>query len=341
MIKDLEVIPLSLTQVVVPGPPVLLQALGRGAVQLVWSRWNHCTWWHWAFWSSIQTLHWDSFALRAHWMEADCTSQGMGSSSNMSSKSQSLSWKHFVHRLGSAHLGTSWDVLILGTTLSLSHELRGKWLWDTSLFSLFCHHHHQVWASEEQAEIIYKVLQDSKALGVPFSVFCQSFPNAHSEVTRPQSHIRSPGYPKQTSLQAKALSSLRRLEPRVITWETRQGRLSRGRGPLRNELRMPISARAQITLHFYRRLKSTTLNATKLISTKAEDRSGFPSSWGKVTWPYCVILEPLGPSLPDISTYNVPEGKYKCFWKRVGLEDWCSDLSLSLGTKDVSNLSKS
>lgn len=141
-------------------------------------------------------------------MEADCTSQGMGSSSSMSSKSQSLSWKHFVYRLGSAHLGTSWE-----TTLSLSHELRGKCHWDTSLFSLFCHHHHQVWASEEQAEIIYKVLQDSKALGVPFYAFCQSFPNAHSEVTRPQSYIRSPGYPEQTSLQAKALSNLRRLEP--------------------------------------------------------------------------------------------------------------------------------
>lgn len=33
----LGVTPLSLTQVAVPGPPVLPQALERGCVQLVWS----------------------------------------------------------------------------------------------------------------------------------------------------------------------------------------------------------------------------------------------------------------------------------------------------------------
>lgn len=225
-------------------------------------------------------------------------------------------------------MSLSWE-----TTLSLSHELRGKCLWDTSLFSLF---RHQVWAFEEQAEIIYKVLQDSKTLGVPF--FCQSFPIAHSEVTRlPQSYIQSPGYPEQTSLQTKALSSLRRM---VITWETEQGRLSRGRGPLRNEFRMLISARARITLHFYRRLKTLRMLQNSLVP-KLKTGVGFPVLGERVTWPNCVILKPLGPSLPDMSTYNVTEGKYKCFWKRVGLEDWCSDLSLSLGTKDVSNLSKS
>lgn len=333
MIKDLEVIPLSLTQVVVPGPPVLLQALERGAVQLVWSRWNHCTWWHWAFWSSIQTLHWDSFALRAHWMEADCTSQGMGSSSSMSSRSQSLSRKHSVHRLGSAHLGTSWDVLILGNNSKPFPWAKRKvslgYLIIFPLPSPGLGFRGTGWDNLQSSP----GFKDSRC-----SIFCHSFPIAHSEVTRlPQSYIQSPGYPEQTSLQTKALSSLGRM---VITWETEQGRLSRGHGPLRNEFRMLISARARITLHFYRRLKTLRMLQNSLVP-KLKTGVGFPVLGERVTWPNCVILKPLGPSLPDMSTYNVTEGKYKCFWKRVELEDWCSDLSLSLGTKNVSNLSKS